>query len=374
MIASVASTAAPVRVTIVGASGYTGGELARLLLQHPRVQVTQIVSERHAGQYLHALHPNLRPAGGRRPIRLVAPAALEACDVLFLALPHGVSAGRIAHYQTLAPRIIDLSADFRLRDPAAYARWYGAPHPAPALLPGAVYGVPELHRNALREATLVSGAGCLATAAILGLAPLARADLLDDDAPLVIEAKVGSSAAGAQAGPSSHHPDRSGAVRSFSPTAHRHTAEILQELHWPDVADPGARADLKPASARGLYFSATAVELVRGVLTTAHAFLRSRLSDRDVWAVYRAAYGDEPFIRIVKERTGVYRYPEPKLLAGSNYCDIGFEIEPHSRRIVVMAALDNLMKGAAGNAVQALNAQMGWAETTGLEFSGLHPL
>lgn len=365
---------ATVRAAIVGASGYTGGELARLLLQHPYVCMKQVASEHAAGQYLHALHPNLRPAGKLPAVRLIATEALEPCDVLFLALPHGVSSQRMAHYRTLAPRIIDLSADFRLRDAETYARWYGHPHPQPELLTSAVYGIPELHRDALRDATLVSGAGCLATAAILGLAPLVRAGLLDRDAPLILEAKVGSSAAGATASPASHHPDRSGAVRSFAPTAHRHTAEILQELGWPAATAPGARAGIKPGEAQGLYLSATAVELVRGVLVTAHGFLNQRLTERDVWTVYRTAYGAEPFVRIVKERTGVYRYPEPKLLSGSNYCDIGFEIEPRSRRIVVLAALDNLMKGAAGNAVQALNAMMGWDETTGLEFSGLHPL
>lgn len=358
-----------VRASIVGASGYTGGELARLLLHHPLVQVAQIASTSHAGKYLHSLHPNLRPAGGRAPVRLAAPSALEPCDVLFLALPHGATMREIARYQQIAPRIIDLGADFRLRRSEAYPRWYGEEHPRPDLLARAVYGIPELHRAALPEAPLVSGAGCLATAAILGLRPLVAAGLLDRDVPLVIEAKVGSSAGGVAAGPDSHHPERSGAVRSFQPTAHRHTAEIVQELGWPDAANSE-----DAHSVRGLYFSATAVELVRGALITAHGFLRERLEERDVWAVYRAAYGAEPFIRLVKERTGIYRYPEPKLLAGTNYCDIGFAVEPGTRRIVVLAALDNLMKGAAGNAVQALNAMMGWDETLGLDFPGLHPL
>lgn len=356
----------PLRVAILGGSGYTGGELARLLLQHPFVQVSQIASTHHAGSYLHHLHPHLRPAGGRPPIRLVSPDALEPCDVLFVAQPHGVSMGQIERYQRLAPRIIDLSADFRLRRADDYPRWYGHPHPRPDLLEGAVYGIPELHRAELREAQLISGAGCLATAAILALAPLARAGVLDQETPLLIEAKVGSSAAGAEPGPGSHHPDRSHAVRSFAPTGHRHTAEIMQELAWPEASCSG--------QARGVYLSATAVELVRGVLVTAQGFLRERLTDADLWRLYRAAYGHEPFIRIVKERSGVYRYPEPKLLAGSNYCDIGFEVEPGTRRVVVMAALDNLMKGAAGNAVQALNAAMGWDETTGLMFTGLHPI
>jgi N-acetyl-gamma-glutamyl-phosphate/LysW-gamma-L-alpha-aminoadipyl-6-phosphate reductase len=285
-----------------------------------------------------------------------------------------MSMRQIERYQALASRIIDLSADFRLRRADNYPRWYGQPHPRADLLEQAIYGIPELHREVLPDATLVSGAGCLATAAILGLHPLVQAGMLDHEAPLVIEAKVGSSASGAEATPASHHPDRSGAVRSFQPTAHRHTAEILQELHWPDATDPTAQAYPKPTHVRGLYFSGTAVELVRGVLVTAQAFLRERLRERELWAIYRATYGDEPFIRLVKERSGVYRYPEPKLLAGTNYCDIGFEIELDTRRVVVMSALDNLMKGAAGNAIQALNAMMGWDETLGLEFSGLHPL
>lgn len=359
--------ASPVRVAILGGSGYTGGELARLLLQHPLVQVVQIASTHHAGSYLHALHPNLRPAGGRAPIRLVSPDALEPCDVLFVAQPHGVSMGQIERYRGLAPRIIDLSADFRLRCAEDYPRWYGHPHPRQDLLERVVYGIPELHRAELPAAQIISGAGCLATAAILALAPLARANVLDRDAPLLIEAKVGSSAAGAEPGAGSHHPDRSHAVRSFAPTGHRHTAEIMQELDW-----PGATSE--SATSSGVYFSATAVELVRGVLVTAQAFLRERLSDADLWRLYRAAYGREPFIRIVKERSGVYRYPEPKVLTGSNYCDIGFEVEPGTRRVVVMAALDNLMKGASGNAVQALNVAMTWDETIGLTFTGLHPL
>ncbi len=359
--------AAPVRVSILGGSGYAGGELARLLLQHPLVEVAQIASGHHAGSYLHSLHPNLRPAGGRPPMRLVSPDALEPCDVLFITQPHGVSMRQIERYQALAPRIIDLSADFRLRRAADYPRWYGHAHPHPELLERAVYGIPELHRAELPEARLISGAGCLATAAILALAPLARADVLDREAPLLIEAKVGSSAAGAEPGAGSHHPDRSHAVRSFAPTGHRHTAEIVQELDWPEATD-------EPGPPRGVYFSATAVELVRGVLVTAQAFLRERLTDADLWRLYRAAYGAEPFIRIVKERSGVYRYPEPKIVTGTNYCDIGFEVEPGTRRVVVMAALDNLMKGAAGNAVQALNAALGWDETTGLTFSGLHPI
>jgi len=388
------------RVAIVGGSGYVGGELARLLLFHPQVELTQVASSSHAGHYLHSVHPNLRR---QCSLRFCHPNDLTSNDVLFLCLPHGTSAREIERYQSIAPRIIDLSADFRLRSAALYEQWYGEVHSAPHLLAEAVYGLPELHREELPGATLVSGTGCMATTAILGLAPLYRAGLVNDAMPLVVEAKVGSSAAGATPGASSHHPDRSGAVRSFQPTGHRHTAELIQELgqimgvgtvHQARTAEAdksavgtglkrAPQASLRPL--RGIpghfgigttriAFSATAVELVRGVLITAHVFVNELIDERALWRLYREAYQHEPFIRLVKERNGVYRYPEPKILAGSNYCDIGFELDADQQRVVVIAALDNLMKGAAGNAMQALNCMCGWDETLGLTFPGLHPV
>jgi len=307
------------------------------------------------------MHPNLRKLTS---LRYCHPDDLTAVDVLFLCLPHGTAAREIERYRGIAPRVIDLSADFRLRSTTLYEQWYGEPHCNPHLLQEAVYGLPELHRAELVDATFVSGTGCMATAAILGLAPLYRAGLVNSAIPLVVEAKVGSSAAGASTGAGSHHPDRSGAVRSFQPTGHRHTAELIQEL--------GRVSDGKLG--QNIAFSATAVELVRGVLVTAHVFLKESVDERTLWRLYREAYAHEPFIRLVKERSGVYRYPEPKILAGSNYCDIGFELDAHQGRVVVIAALDNLMKGAAGNAVQALNCMCGWDETLGLGFPGLHPI
>jgi len=217
-----------------------------------------------------------------------------------------------------------------------------------------VYGLPEVYREELRDARYASGVGCNATAVNLALWPLARAGLIER---VVAEVKVGSSEAGNKHSLASHHPERSGAVRSFAPTGHRHQAEMRQVL-----------GDFE------LHFSATAIELVRGVLCTAHCFLREDLQERDLWKLYRGAYADEPFIRIVKDRAGVYRYPEPKILAGANFCDVGFERDPDSNRVVVISALDNLMKGAAGSAVQSMNVMMGWGETLGLEFVGLHPI
>lgn len=350
-----------IRVAIVGGSGYTAGELLRVLLFHPQIEITQVVSSSYAGHYVHSVHPNLRKLCS---LRFCHTDDLSSCDVLFLCLPHGTSSENIGHYQRFAPRIIDLSADFRLRSPDLYRRWYGSEHHEPSLLAAAVYGLPELHREELPGATLVSGTGCMATAAILGLAPLYRAGLVNLSLPVVVEAKVGSSAAGATPGASSHHPDRSGAIRSFEPTGHRHTAELIQEL--------GALSNV--GFSQTVAFSATAVELVRGVLITAHAFVNEDIDERLLWRLYREAYSREPFIRLVKERNGVYRYPEPKILAGSNFCDIGFELDASQRRVVVIAALDNLMKGAAGNAIQSLNAMFGWDETLGLNFPGLHPV
>lgn len=345
-------------VAIAGASGYTGGELLRLLLAHPRVTVTQITSERLGGRPATSVHPHLR---GRTELRFRPRAELEPADAVIAALNHGESGHDLPALEAVAPLVIDLSADFRLRDPAAYPTWYGWDHPSPDRLSDFVYGLAELHRDELRTADRIATGGCLATASILGLYPLVRAGLLDRRVPLVIEAKVGSSAAGAQASPSTHHPHRSREMRSFAPTGHRHTAEIVQEL---------GLVDGSPAVA----FSATAVEAVRGVLATAHAHLTEDVSERDLWRLYRAAYADEPFLRIVKEAKGIHRYPNPTLLSGTNACDVGFERDPRSRRVVVMSALDNLVKGAAGQAVQALNLRQGWDERLGLEAGGLYPL
>jgi LysW-gamma-L-alpha-aminoadipyl-6-phosphate/LysW-L-glutamyl-5-phosphate reductase len=343
-----------VRVSIVGGSGYVGGELLRLLLFHPAVEVAQVTSERLAGRPVAGAHPNLR---GRTALQFVPSGKVEPCDVLFLALPHGQAAGAIERYAGLAPRIVDCSADFRLREAGAYERWYGEAHPAPEWLDRFVYGLPELNRDAIRAARYVSGVGCNGTAANLALLPLVRAGLLDEGRDVVVEVKVGSSEGGAQASESSHHPERSGAVRSFAPVGHRHTAEIIQATGMQRV-----------------HLSITSVELVRGALATAHVFLREPAAEKELWRAYRAAYAAEPFVRIVRERQGTYRLPEPKILAGSNYADVGFALDEATGRVVSICAIDNLMKGAAGSAVQCMNLMCGFDERAGLEFPGLHPI
>lgn len=343
------------RVAIAGGSGYAGGELLRLLLWHPEVEVVGATSEHYFGQPVYLVHPNLR---GRTEMQFVRLQDLPKCDLLFLAMPHGQVASKVEQFAAQADRLVDLSADFRLHDPADYDKWYEWKHPRPEWLSRFVYGLPELHREELRNAKYASGVGCNATVVNLALWPLFRQKIVDK---VVTEVKVGSSEGGNEATPASHHPERSNVVRSYAPTTHRHVAELIQELTF-----DGQKPDV--------HMSITSVELVRGALSTAHCFLRQNLAEKDIWRLYREAYGKEPFIRIVKMKRGIYRYPEPKILAGANFCDIGFELEEGSNRLVVISAIDNLMKGAAGTAVQAMNVMCGFPEKMGLEFPGLHPV
>lgn len=339
-------------VGIVGGSGYTGGDLLRLLHFHPGVQVTQVTSRENAGHYVHSVHPNLR---GTSALQFVHPDTLQPCDVLFLALPHGTTASRIEQYAALAPTLIDLSADFRLNTTEDYTRWYGEQHPAPAWLERFVYGLPEVSREQLRGAHYASGVGCNATSVNLALLPLVRAGVLERAA---IEIKVGSSEGGNQSSAGSHHPIRSGAVRAYKPTGHRHMAEVQMVL--------GANVPVQ--------FAVTAIEMVRGVHLLAHVTLNQPLGEKDIWKLYRGAYKSEPFVRLVSSKTGLHRFPEPRIVAGTNFCDIGFELdEADPTHLVVIAALDNLGKGAAGSAVQCMNLMLGFEETTGLTFPGIYP-
>ena len=348
-----------ITAAIVGGSGYVGGELLRLLVGHPRVTVCAITSASQPGVFAHSAHPNLR---GVTDLKFTSPDTLEPVDVLFLAQRHGDSAKQIDRWAGLATRIIDTSADFRLRNAAEWERWYEEQHPAPQWLDKFVYGLPEFHREELKSARYASGVGCNATVTNLALAPLVRhrsdGQTVRRLSRVAADLKVGSSEGGSIASASSHHPERSGAVRSFMPTGHRHQSEIRQEL--------GTDFDLA--------FSVTSVELVRGALVTAHCFLNDPLTERDLWQLFRKAYANEPFVRLVSARSGIHRYPEPKLLAGTNWCDVGFATDAADpRHVVVIAAIDNLMKGAAGSAVQCMNLMCGFDETLGLTFPGLHP-
>ncbi|MCI4372527.1 MAG: N-acetyl-gamma-glutamyl-phosphate reductase [Thermoplasmata archaeon] len=340
------------KVAIVGGSGYVGGELLRLLLRHPEVEVTQVTSDSMAGKPIGRAHPNLRKVS---PLLFTPHASLGPADATFVATPHGESMARMPELLASGGAVFDLSADFRLRDPDQYPRYYGRTHPHPDLLASAVYGLPEVYREEIRTGSFVAVPGCIATASILALRPLVKAGLVDPQ-HVIVDAKSGSSASGRDAGPAGLHAERSGVMRAYAPAGHRHTAEIEQEA--------GVRVAL----------TCHGVEAVRGVLATVHVYSPRPVEEKELWRIYRAAYGSEPFVRIVHESDGIFREPEPKILAGTNFCDVGFAVDPHAQRIVALAAIDNLMKGAAGAAVQCFNLRAGFPETTGLEFLGLHPI
>lgn len=342
-----------VSVSIIGGSGYGGGELLRLLLGHPYAEVKQVTSRSHLGEYVYQVHPNLRK---RTTLKFCAPEQIEPVDVLFLALPHGQAQHKIAEYAALAGKIVDLSADFRLKDMQAYQHWYGTAHAAPEWPAKFVYGLPELHRAELAAAHYVSGVGCNATSVNLALLPLLQAHLIEANTPVLAEIKVGSSEGGAEGNAGSLHAERANVIRTFSAFGHRHTAEVMQEMGVSQVS-----------------LTVSAVDLVRGVLATVHAQVKSGVTGKDCWKAYRAAAAENPFVRLVKEQRGIYRVPEPKILAGSNYADLGFELDESNGHIVSMCAIDNLMKGAAGSAVQCFNLMQGYPEDCGLEFTGLHP-
>ena len=342
------------KVSIIGGSGYTGGELLRLLIPHPKVEVIQVTSRKKMGEYIYQTHPNLRK---QTTVKFTAPDKFLPTDILFLALPHGQAQQHIAEYAKTAEHIIDLSADFRLRDADFYQQWYGEPHAAPNWLDKFVYGLPELYREELKSAKYISGVGCNATATNLGLLPLINAGLLNMQKPIIAELKVGSSEGGAAVNPGSHHPERSSTVRTYAPYGHRHTAEVIQETGLADVT-----------------LTMTSVGLVRGALATVHGTVKDGVALKDLWKAYRNISAANPFIRIVKERRGVYRVPEPKILAGSNYADLGFDLNPETGHVISICAIDNLMKGASGSAMQSMNLMLGFEETLGLEFMGLHPI
>ncbi len=340
-----------VKVGIIGGTGYTGGELLRLIATHPEAEIAWVTARSKVGWPVGSVHPNLR---GFVDQPFISPDDVERCDVVFLCLPHGKTAENIEAYSDLADHVIDLSADFRLRDANVYEQEYGEAHPKPAWLDRFVYGLPELNRASLDGASHASGVGCNATAVTLALKPFADAGVIES---AVADVKVGSSEAGAEPSSSGHHPERAGAVRTFAPVSHRHEAEIRQSL-----------GDLN------LSFTATAIELVRGVLATCHVFTKEPLTDRDCWGMFRQAYADEPFVRVVRERRGLYRLPEPKIVAGTNVADVGFVAQAGTNRIVALCAIDNLGKGAAGSAVQSMNLMCGLDETAGLCATGLHPV
>ncbi len=338
-----------------------GGELLRILANHPEMEVISVTSRRLAGKPIHYAHPNLRRAYWK--LRFSGgdiEKAVGNAELVFIALPHGNAVNVVPRLLDLGLIVVDLSADFRIKDPEAYERWYGFTHPYPDLLGKAVYGLPELHRDELRGAHLIASPGCNATAAILASAPLIREGIVRKN-PLIIDVKVSSSEAGKEVKPYTHHPEREGSMRPYSTRGHRHSAEVKQELSA--LGGRTVEVSLTPHAVGG----------VRGVLATAYGFVDDELSEREVLQAYVKMYGKERFIRLIHRGVGL-PFPDPKYVLGSNYVDVGFSLEEGVGVVKGFSAIDNLVRGAAGEAIQAANIVLGLREDSGLENLPLHPV
>jgi LysW-gamma-L-alpha-aminoadipyl-6-phosphate/LysW-L-glutamyl-5-phosphate reductase len=349
------------KVGVVGASGYVGGELLRLLVVHPKVEVNMVTSRQKAGEYVHRIHPSLKGFIDLTFSPFDMEKLVNSCDIVFTSVPHGKSNKIVKELYGRGMKIIDLSADFRLKNPKDYVKWYGWEHPFPELLSKSVYGVPELHREDIKKSQLVSCPGCMAVTSLLALKPLIENNLIDTE-HIVVDSKIGSSGAGIKANAGTHHAMRYGVIRPYKPAKHRHTGEIEQELGL--IAKKTIKVSMSPH----------AVNIVRGILTTNHTFMRKPMSELELWKAYRNSYRDEPFLRFIRDKKGLYKFPDPKFLIGSNFCDIGFDIDEDNQRLVSLSASDNLMKGAAGSAIQNMNILYGFDETEGLKYTPLTPV
>lgn len=345
------------RIAIAGASGYAGAELVRLAAAHPYFEIAAVTSEKSAGQSVASVFPSLTSIV-QHTFEALAPDALaERADALFLALPHTKSQDPVALCMKAGKLVVDLSADYRLKDVAAYETWYQTPHAHPALLREAVYGLPELHRKAIAKATLVASPGCYPTAAILQLAPLFAKGLVQPDT-VVIDAKSGVSGAGRSPALPYHFPEANESLEPYKIGKHRHIPEIEQELSG-IMGTPGAAT---------IAFTPHLVPMNRGILSTAYCKLKTDIKLPELRALYREFYRGERFIRLYEDIV-----PNPRHIKGSNFCDIGVYTDTRAGWVVTVAAVDNLVKGAAGQAIQAMNLMMGIPEETGLTAPGSYP-
>jgi len=339
----------PISVAVVGASGYAGAELVRLLSQHPAVRIAALYARNREDSPLAAEFPHLAPLG--LTLRDGQPAPGDV-DVAFLALPHGQSAQLAVDLASGGTTVIDIGSDLRLSDPAAYPDWYGFEHPAPDALAQAVYGLTEFARDRLRGARLIANPGCYPTASLLALTPFARAGVLAGD--VIVDAKSGVSGAGRSAGADFLYTELEGGTKAYGLPRHRHSPEIAQGL-------AAAGAD-----GIGLTFVPHLIPQVRGIISTCYLTLAEDLDDDALRAILDEAYGDEPFVHPVAAP------PSSKLASGSNHAFV-FVTRTGHRKAVAIGAIDNLGKGAAGQAVQNMNAARGLPETTGLGAVGVYP-
>ncbi len=342
-----------IRVAIVGASGYTGSELARFLIHHPEVEIAMITSESHAGKPFSVLHPQF---SGQLDLPLV-PAkdvAASSVDVVFLALPHGVSMKYVASWKDNNFKIIDLSGDFRLSTPEVYTTWYNKEHTFPSGFEGAVYGLPEIHKNAIKNAQLIANPGCYPTAAILALAPLYATDQIFSES-VIIDAKSGITGAGIKASGTTHFSNVNENFLAYGLTNHRHTIEIEEQL-----------GHLKQEEIN-VQFTPHLLPLDRGILATAYATPKGEITQAQLRSIYKDYYNGQPFVRLRDD------LPTLKDVRGSNYCDIHVAYDQRTHRIIAIATIDNLAKGAASQAIQNMNLMLGFPETSGLMFNPLKP-
>ncbi|MGB8217284.1 MAG: N-acetyl-gamma-glutamyl-phosphate reductase [Candidatus Methanoperedens sp.] len=334
-------------IGIIGGSGYTGGELLRLLSQHPEAKVRAVTSRSLKGQKVSDTHTHLRKIYDLNFEDLKPEEVASRCDIVFTAVPHGTAMQVVPELLDNGVKVIDLSADYRLRTDV-FEKTYKMKHIDPR---DAVYGIPELHPE-VAEQKFIANPGCYPTGASLAAAPLADAGLIER---VVFDSKSGISGAGAEPTAVSHYPNMAENIQAYKLTSHRHRAEIVQEL---------TRLD---SGLKSISFTPHVIPSVRGILTTAHIFVKKELSEEDVSEIYRDFYHDKPFIRLIK---GI---PMLGSVRGSNFCDIGFEVEKNSDRIVVISAIDNLVKGASGQAIQNMNLIFGLPETTGLWTPAIAP-
>jgi len=344
-----------VKVGIYGASGYTGQELLRLLLRHPEAEVTAVTSRRYAGQAVADLYPAFTGLTKLTFMDASPEEVAENCDQIFLALPHAVSMSVASLFLQAGKKVVDLSADFRIRNAATYGAWYGR-HTAPELLAEAVYGIPELSRDQIRAARLIANPGCYPTSIILGLAPLLRAGWIDT-ASIIADSKSGVSGAGREPQVTSLFCEVDEAFKAYKVTRHRHTPEIEQEL------------SILAGRELRISFTPHLLPISRGILSTIYAALKEGRTAAEVHRLYADAYGNEAFVRVYKKGA----YPNISAVRGSNYCDIGVTVDERTGRAIVISAIDNLIKGAAGQAIQNMNIQWGMRESLGLEMISLYP-
>ncbi|HEX8539423.1 MAG TPA: N-acetyl-gamma-glutamyl-phosphate reductase [Cystobacter sp.] len=350
-----------VKAVLIGGTGYGGSEILRRLLFHPHVEVVRITSVDNVGKKVGDVHFNLAGLTELTFQEMPAAQAVAGADVVFLAMPHKTTAKVVLDIINSGVRIVDLSGDFRLRDAAAYAKYYGVDHPAPQMLADGVftYGMPELNREAIRKARYIASPGCFATTIALGLMPLARAGLLSG--PVHTVAATGSSGSGANPQITTHHPLRASNLRTYKPLEHQHIPEILQSLRIAG-AHPETSLEFVPVSA----------PLPRGIFATSFAEVPASTTQEQLTAAWKSAYANEPFIRVISGG----RQPEVIGVAGSNYVEVGFALGPvtgATRRVVCFSALDNLVKGGAGQSIQSFNIMMGFDERLTLTEPGLWP-